>query len=401
MQNNIIKRFDTTYIYFTIAMLLTAFLRMPVITYIIVFAICILLAGIADKFSKKPFIIPIFLCLFIIVVTLFVGLRDFGIGTDTNVYIDSYFQLINYIHNYHDLFLYGEGYNWGFLFLAWIAHLFSNSSQSLLLITELFVLLFTIYGFQILNKQQRVSYSAFIFLYLFSFINSSMNYMRQFCAMAILFTAFAYLMNGKWKQYIILQIISLFFHGSAIIFGFVPFFYYLSTWKDTKKRYIILISIIILTSIIAISLPEYLKVFWKYGLISQVYADRYGVNTDYSGNNLFGMSAITIYILVYIAIYISHKKEIITNNEAFLAYTFHSLFIAIRLSSLAIVYLSRLSDYYYHIDIWFLALMISSKKFPTFLKVLICICILYYWYRAYVIGGDCETLPYSSHILGI
>ncbi len=50
MQNNIIKRFDATYYYLIIAMLLTAFLQFAVITYLFLFTLCMLIISIFDKY---------------------------------------------------------------------------------------------------------------------------------------------------------------------------------------------------------------------------------------------------------------------------------------------------------------------------------------------------------------
>lgn len=63
----------------------------------------------------------------------FSGFRDFGVGIDTTVYINSFFESAQMLTSLKDFASFES--DKGFLALAFLASSFSNDSQSLLLVT--------------------------------------------------------------------------------------------------------------------------------------------------------------------------------------------------------------------------------------------------------------------------
>ena len=365
----------------------------------IFFFFFLVIAG-ADKYKRKsiPYYISILFC--ITLLTVIIGLRDFGIGTDTDVYIKPFFYNTKWIHNISD-FISTDG-DLGFVLLAFISKSFSDDPQSLLVITELWICLFTFAGIHEINsKYKRVEWTTFLLLWLFTFLNASMNLMRQYCAMAMLLLAFAFLLNNKWKKAIVLQVLSYFFHSSAIIF--VPIFgiLYLSKWENRKRRNlytaILLLFALLLITQIFIVLPFLANI----GIISNLYADRYGIDSDYSSTNIFGVGIITLYVLGYLLIFKSVKEGILKENEAYIAFCIHTLFFILRLLAFYVGYLSRLSAYYYYIDIFMISIILSHNRIPLWLKCGYYICILYLWYKEYILMPGGYTYPFKSTILGI
>ncbi len=59
---------------------------------------------------------------------VFSGFRDFGIGRDTNIYIDRFFSSAQSLKGIKDFMAFEE--DKGYLVLAYISTLFSNESQS-------------------------------------------------------------------------------------------------------------------------------------------------------------------------------------------------------------------------------------------------------------------------------
>ena len=368
------------------------------LVYTFMFGFAILLISGADRnifYYKNIFV---YLCIAFLVII--VGLRDFGIGYDTNVYIESYFYEARRIHTINDFLNIDR--DLGFVFLAYVANLFGNDAQSLLLIVEFWICIFTFAAILEVNKKNnRIEWVTFLFLWLFTFLNLSMNLMRQYCAMSMLLLAFAYLLNGKYNKAIIMQVLAYFFHSSAVVF--IPVFgiFYLSKWNNKKQRNIYTIVLLLLSLVMITQIFTLLPTLASFGFISESYAYRYGADSNFTSKNIFGVSIITIYILIYYLIYASNKKCILCEEEAYIAYTIHSLFFILRLLAFYIEYLARLSEYYFYVDILLVSIMLSSNRITNLLRCLIYICFIYYWYRSYILVPSAATYPFKSSILGI
>ena len=88
--------------------------------------------------------------------TIVLGLRDFGVGTDTLVYIDSYYNLAETLDNFHEILVIDNAMDKAFLMLAYISTLFGWKSQMLLLVTELFIIFFVVLGLYQLKKILKI-----------------------------------------------------------------------------------------------------------------------------------------------------------------------------------------------------------------------------------------------------
>ena len=370
------------------------------LVYTFIFGISTIIASFVDASERNSFkyFFPILIC--IIFLTTIIGLRDFGIGYDTNLYIDYYFENAKRIHNLND-FIKSEG-DLGFTFLAYIAGLFSNDKQALLVVTEFWICLFTFLGIHEANKSnKKVDWSTFLMLWLFTFLNISMNLMRQYCAMSMLLLAYVLLDAGKWKKALIIQILSYFFHSSAIIFLPVFGVFYLSKLRNTRRRNMLSVIILIFTSYLITHIFILLPILASYSIISDVYSERYGANTNFGSVNIFGVAIIALYLLTYLLIYILSKKGVLSNEETYIANVIHTLFFILRFLAFYVEYLARLSEYYFYIDIFIIAVMLKSDKVPRILTYSIYICLIYLWYRSYILIPGAETYPFKSSILGI
>ena len=115
------------------------------IPYIVVFLINFCLANQAEKtFFKKKGQCCVCLALIVVINTIFVGLRNFGIGIDTLVYINDYFNVARYISVYKVFHNTGD-MDVGFLFFSMIASWLSRDSQMLLVLTEFVIMRFIIF----------------------------------------------------------------------------------------------------------------------------------------------------------------------------------------------------------------------------------------------------------------
>lgn len=368
----------------------------PSMIYIFVYIILMLLGIGFDKSINKSHKI-----LVIIFLTFFIGLRDFGIGTDTNVYIYDYFINAKYIDNITELINHDKG-DKGFLLLAVIARIFGNDTQNLLLFTALFIYTFTLYSIkQFKYNNIKISLTIFLFLWCFTFLNDSMNAMRQFCAMSIVLCGFSYLLNRNWKVYVLLQFLAFFMHSSSVIALPLLGIYYFSSYPNKKKRNLITIIFLLCLLLSIGSIFTLLPLLANWGIISVTYADRYGAYSEFSSVNIFGPAFIAKTTIIYLLIYYNKKRNAINDKIAYLSYTIHSIAFILKLTAFFVIYLSRISLYYDYIDIYLLAIILTNNKAPRIYVYGLCICIVYLWFTSYIIGNSAETYPYESEILGI
>ena len=142
--------------------------------YIILFVLVIASALLSDK-SSRPII---GLGLIIFLLSLVIGLRDYGVGTDTLVYPEEYFKQAG-LYGLFEILETDLDIDIGYLFLAYIAVFVSDDSQTMLFITELFIITMTVIGVWRLKQLLNFHLSIYFLLYCLVFLNPSMNYMRQ------------------------------------------------------------------------------------------------------------------------------------------------------------------------------------------------------------------------------
>ena len=203
--------------------------------YITLFILVIFIAWLADNSEYS------YLCIGInaLILIVFLGLRDYGVGTDTLIYPEHYFTQASRF-NIIELATSDETFDLGYLVLAYIANLISDNPQSMLFITEAFIVITTTIGIVRLKNILGFDYFIYYLFYCLVFLNPSLNYMRQNCAVSLLLVGFSYMIEHKWRQYSIFQIASFFFHSSSVLFLIVPFFLIVYERATLKWRYIII-----------------------------------------------------------------------------------------------------------------------------------------------------------------
>lgn len=364
--------------------------------YIILFVLVIASALLSDK-SSRPII---GLASIIFLLSFVLGLRDYGVGTDTLVYPESYFKQAG-LYDFIEILGNDSEIDFGYLFLAYIATFISDDSQAMLFVTELFIITMTVIGVWRLKQVLNFHFSIYFLLYCLVFLNPSMNYMRQYCAVSVLLIGFSFLLEHKWKQYLLFQVLAFLFHSSSLLFLIVPFFWILNKLTSSKVRIIIVVLffLIVIGSIIAFY--EFLQLFSSLGVVSETYGERYGEASQYSGGNLYGPAYVVSILLNYTLLFYSYKKEILTKENMFLAFCLYTSSVLFFYTSTFVVFLSRLALFFDYIVIVYLAVLLSAKDIPIYLRVFMIIVQSYLWVRLYVIAGSSETIPYTSAILGI
>lgn len=367
--------------------------------YLIFFTITSICASYIELYRNRQVSNLLFggLCSFYV---CFVGFRDFGVGFDTNVYIHSYFTTALNLNDFNDLRLF-EG-DKGFLIIAYISTFFSTEAQALLFSCELVFVIFSFAAIYEINKgHYKINWIYFVFFFNFFYLNASMNLMRQYCAMAVMLYVLALLINDKWIKTLPFSLLAFTFHSSVVIF-YPIYIIYIFSKNTTRKMNISSVFFLLVIYIMITSITTILPIFADAGIISDVYSERYGADSDMSGGSIFGPSFLVYYFTGFYLIWYSHKHEILVSEHiVYMAYMVHALYFLLRLSAYHVVYLSRISQYYSYADMMFLLIIFTFDRISIRLKMLMGICIIYMWYNNYIIHNAGYTCPYVSTILGI
>lgn len=280
--------------------------------YFIILFVNLLLSYIADRFFvQKKTIAMISVSLIVVINTVFSGFRDFGVGIDTTVYINSFFESAQMLTSLKDFASFES--DKGFLALAFLASSFSNDSQSLLLVTAFFIQFFYFCALWLFKKYNNVSLFLATFFFCIMFYGHTLNLMRQFCALSILAYGFANFIKGNLKVYIYCQLVAYFFHSSAIIFVILPIMWRISFMQDKNKKNVYSILAIVGMSVIVSSFFLLMSFLGNFGLISDFYAERYSQTGSYAaranvGGTGLGVIAVFLYPIVFVY-YAKRKKR--------------------------------------------------------------------------------------------
>lgn len=348
------------------------------------------------KLKKLSFLFILFLIAYN---TVFAGLRNFGVGIDTTVYIDSYFDYASSMVNIKDFFNY-EG-DLGFLGLAFLATKFSNDSQALLVVTALFIFAFFYLAIWRLKKLQNINIFVCNLLFCIVFYCHTLNLMRQFCAIALLVFAFTFFIQKRWYVYIVLQIVAYFFHSTSVLFIIVPVFWQISLMKSIKIRNlyaaVAILGFILLTSFYF----YFLTLLGNFGLITEVYADRYSSTGGYLNTNGSGLFSLISIIIPLLYIYYSYKRKAISSKMMFFIFIMCIFSLILIQLSRTVRYTERLAFYTNVIYFIFLSHLMISKRIEKSVSILYLLFLLYSWYRIYIVGHGGDILPYTSKFLNI
>lgn len=190
--------------------------------YIGLLIICGACSYLADKRNNKAFLWVIILSL-----TLTAGLRAFSVGFDTQNYVEKF----SYI--YRGMFRYAYGLEESFKYICYgILRVVPNVSfllGVLALITNACIIL------RFWELRKIASLPCMVLFYYMSFYFMSLNVMRQFVAVAILFWGTRYLGQKKFLRFVICVCVASLFHRTAIV-GLLLILLNVLQWSDLNSR---------------------------------------------------------------------------------------------------------------------------------------------------------------------
>lgn len=222
------------------------------IVYISLLLVSFFFARRAEIKEDKKYVIYI-----ITIFALIAGLRKFTVGIDTKGYMDAIDNII--VGNLRLAY----GLEWSFRYICYgISYLIKDSQWFLMIfafVSNAFIIL------RIWDFREYASFSVSVIAYYIMFYMMSLNLMRQFVAIAIIFYATRYLEKGQHIKYVCYILVATLFHRSSLIAVLFVLFN-ITAWKFlTKKQKVFLGAVICCSPVLGIyiykSMNQYLSYF--------------------------------------------------------------------------------------------------------------------------------------------
>lgn len=224
-------------------------------TYLVYIGVLILafcFAKTAEITKKVPYVYLTFLTL-----ALVSGLRGVTVGLDTAGYIES-FQ--NIAAGRLDL---AYGLEWSFRYICYALTYVTKEPQLILLFFALISNGLIVW--RLWELREYISFGVSVAVYYVMFYMMSLNLMRQFIAVSIVFFATRYLLKGQNIRYLIFVVVASLFHQSALI-GVLFIYFSVTTWKfltKNQKSFLIVVAAIspLIVAIVYQNLLQYASYF--------------------------------------------------------------------------------------------------------------------------------------------
>lgn len=376
--------------------------------YIVCFLTSCVFLGLSEK-CKSRFAENVFAVIAILLPCILAGLRADTVGTDVKVYVEPMYNAAKESHTFSAYlnqrwfatwrYMYVKDFEIGFSLVVFFIQKLCRSLAMVLFVIQVLIIGPIYWGLKNMHKPYPICFGMFVFYSLF--YNTSLNMMRQWIAMAILFMAFSYLVSDRKKEYCILVLVACLFHTSAIM-GFVILVVYM---YSTKKRNNIKIAIFKLDEAVS---P--IKIF-AYGCVALLSLNIITAILSHTGlskyigyiqgnNGLYLLPNQIFLRLPMILLFVIRWKKILKEDR--LAPFYGSMLVLDLLASQLMslnVYAFRIGSFFSEYNMLSYSAMVyagnrkyRTNRYVTLLYVLANM--LYYWVYYYVIAGTHATFPY-------
>ena len=311
------------------------------LTIYILSALFLHIANISTKRSNRVFFV-FFAVLFPCVLA---GIR-YGVGVDYYNY--------NYMYQNHaeltfaEYIQYDQRIELGTYILIKIASIF-NSSQMFFILFALIIYVPVVK--MIMERENKEDTFFLTWFFLLSHFSTGMNIMRQVAAASILLYSLKYVLDRKFKKFILMVALASLFHVSAIIM--LPIYF---IWKRENKFNMYQFkswAVIVAYCIVAICLP----------VILQLLGGRFA---DYSTGEIQGRNLSILLSCMWLAIFLFFNKQITYCDDRYGLYIF-MVIIGTILSFTGVinVYLKRTAIYFNYVDFILLVQLKNAYDFKS------------------------------------
>lgn len=185
--------------------------------FILCFSV-LLIGGISSLLRGYNFSNIFFIVLISIACSILPGLRNFSVGTDTEMYVN----MLQWDKSYSEWIVSG-------LELGYVTYIKLLGFMGVVDYSLYFLILAIIFNYLVVNSIYKLKYS--IVVCLLSFLTFSFAYLchfnvlRQSMALAFFIATFPYLFKGNNVKVYLLLLLAVGFHYSAIVLFLIPFLY--------------------------------------------------------------------------------------------------------------------------------------------------------------------------------
>lgn len=218
--------------------------------YIITISISLLLILCADKVRNNKSLFLLFSWVSIIPSLIITGFRDYSVGTDVWSYVVPNFTLSRVFESFQEYnnFLPFSRYSLsslgmlvngntepGYNLLVFIISRVTDDPHWLLFTIQFIISsMLLISNIKISNRFNTPLFPMY-FVFYTTYWLMSMNIMRQYCAVSMIVLAFVYLMEKKYGRYLLLQILAISFHQTALV-GIVFAIMYVVMKREPRNK---------------------------------------------------------------------------------------------------------------------------------------------------------------------
>lgn len=344
----------------------------------------------------------IFFILAVLIVSFLAGVRDLNIGTDVYTYGEWEFKAAKNMKNIIQCLTRKSEIEPLYRLFVYFISRFANDSHWLYFFTGIFIYGFTLAGLNYYHRKISMPFAWLVYLLLY--YGDTLNIMRQFMAISLMFWGFKFAIEHKYKTFILVFLVAFMIHNTAIIFLGIYWIYRYLQKNDTfyKKVLIVLESIVLL-----VSYGYLLKILSSFGIINERF-ERY-LNASF----LFQINPIIVRIpfIILIVLFLNrfYKNNSSSTDSLDGKYEADFLVIALILEMFTaemravLPALYRFSYFFYGFKsiAYTRLLVVFNKKSRLIVGFTILAFLVVWWIYGNVIQGNNEIYPYTSSILGI
>lgn len=348
--------------------------------YILFITICVgslILFKLAELKDNK-----LFLVLGVVALSLGAGLRNDNVGLDTYQYVSAFKT------NFSVIWLFKET---GFREISrLLMNAFSGNTTCLFLLYAAVTNALILYRLWDFRKDCSYSYMAFLYITL-HYINT-LNIMRQYIAIAIVFFATRFLEKKGYMKFLLAVLLASVFHSSALLGLFFFFVYYWKIAPKKQKKWMLFPLLIAIPIVFIVLMKTQLAQITNY--FSQKRAD---VNATFIYRIIaFGLILALQYSKKEFIVFKGSKKE----REMISISRCESIFCIAGLATAALgmffSFLSRLGLYYLMFEIVFWGEVVKRGKSKQLAFLLFSTYAIYVFVCEFLYNGS-GIFPYGIH----
>lgn len=372
--------------------------------YFVAFGLSSLCCALGEYCSHRQNkrIAALFFILAVLIVSVLAGVRDLEIGSDIWTYGEWAFKaakdssnFVSYVSRLSDL---EPLYN----IFVWVIARFATDSHWLYFFTGLVTYYFIMCGIR--NYEDQVSVTLAWLVFLFLYYGDTLNAMRQFIAVSIAFWGMKFAFDGKYKKYIVVTIIAVLFHYTAILsFSVLAIIFFLKRKDTVLRRIFIVLFVAVATSLYS----QLLEILIGIGLVTEKYSRYYAVGLTLSLNPILLRLPFFIVIAIFYRVYCNgerkyaRKYESISEADVIIIMLIVDTLVSAMRGTVSTLYRAAFQFGIYRTIGYSRVCSALRKNNRIVFTLLLLAYLIIIWIYQNVIQGNNDIYPYASKIMGI